>query len=56
MSTPRRTIAGYSADLAGACRPARRDLVQGGVYAPEAVLVWAVGGDLVTREGEEATK
>lgn len=47
-----RTLASCSAALAGACRPARCALVRDGVFAPEAVLAWAVCGDLIMRRCE----
>lgn len=47
-----RTLAGYNAELAGACMPAYCELIQDDVCAPEAVLAWAVGG--APQKGEEA--
>lgn len=41
-----RTMVGHSATVAGACITKRCELVQHGAYAPEAVLAWAVGGNL----------
>lgn len=47
-----RTMLGYSALLAGACVAELRMLFQDGAGAPEAVLAWAVGGDLLSKRGE----